>query len=167
MPILFTLGRVLFVLVFILSGASKLADISGTAALIAAKFTVPPAFADVAAQAQAATGMQIPQLLTIICGVVEIAAGLMIVFNYGTRLAAFALILFTAAATYYMHDFWHQVGPERLDNMIHALKNLSIIGGLLVFFALGAWRPLAEHEEDLYPRREREEVLREEPMPPH
>ena len=57
MPILFTLGRVLFVLVFILSGASKLADISGTAALIAAKFTVPLAFADVAAQAQAATGM--------------------------------------------------------------------------------------------------------------
>jgi putative oxidoreductase len=167
MPILFTLGRVLFVLIFILSGANKLWDIPGTTAEIAAKFTVPPAFADLAAQVQAMTGMQTPQFLAILCGVVEIVAGLMIVFNYGTRLAAFALILFTIAATYYMHDFWHQVGPEHIDNMIHALKNLSIIGGLLVFFALGSWRPLSEHEEDVYPRREREEVLREEPMPPH
>src|SRR5258708_7928328 len=164
MPLLFTLGRALFVLIFILSGAKKLWDISGTAAEIAAKFTVPPAFVEFFAQLQTMTGMQTPQFLAILCGVVEIAAGLMIIFNFGTRLAALALILFTVAATYYMHDFWNQAGPERLDNMIHALKNLSIIGGLLAFFALGSWRPLAEHEEDLYPRRE--ELLREEPMPP-
>ena len=163
MPILFTLGRILFVLIFILSGAQKLWDIPGTAAEIAAKFTVPAALTDLAAQTQAMTGMQTPQLLAIFCGVVEIVAGLMIVFNFGTRLAALALILFTIAATYYMHDFWHQAGPERLDNMIHALKNLSIVGGLLVFFALGSRRPLAEYEEDYYPRRE--ELLREEPPP--
>jgi putative oxidoreductase len=165
MPILFTLGRILFVLIFIFSGVSKLWDITGTAAMIAAKFTVPAALAGVAAQAEAITGMQTPQLLAILSGAVEIIAGLMIAFNFGTRLAAFALILFTIPATYYMHDFWNQAGPERIDNMVHALKNLSIIGGLLVFFALGSWRPLAEHEEDFYPRRE--EVLREEPMPPH
>jgi putative oxidoreductase len=164
MPILFTAGRVLFVLIFILSGAQKLWDISGTAAEIAAKFTVPPAFVEFFAQLQTMTGMQTPQLLAILCGVVEIVAGLMIVFNFGTRLAALALILFTVAATYYMHDFWNQVGPERLDNMIHALKNLSIVGGLLVLFALGFWRPFAEREEDFYPRRD--ELLREEPMPP-
>ena len=164
MPILFTAGRVLFVLIFILSGAQKLWDISGTAAEIAAKFTVPPALAELAAQAQAMTGMQTPQLLAILFGVVEIVAGLMIVFNFGTRLAALALILATLVATYYMHDFWNQAGPERLDNMIHALKNLSIVGGLLVLFALGSWRPLAEREEDYYPRRD--ELLREEPIPP-
>ncbi|HEY4863420.1 MAG TPA: DoxX family protein [Xanthobacteraceae bacterium] len=165
MPILFTLGRILFVLIFILSGGQKLWDIPGTAAMIAAKFTVPPAFVEFFAQLQTMTGMQTPQLLAIFCGVVEIVAGLMIIFNFGTRLAALVLILFTIAATYYMHDFWHQTGPEQLDNMAHAVKNLSIVGGLLVLFALGSWRPLSEHEEDYYPRRE--EVLREEPMPPH
>jgi uncharacterized membrane protein YphA (DoxX/SURF4 family) len=164
MPILFTAGRVLFVLIFILSGAQKLWDISGTAAEIAKKFTVPPAFVEFAAQLQTMTGMQTPQLLAIFCGVVEIVAALMIIFNFATRLATLALILFTIAATYYMHDFWNQLGPERLDNMVHALKNLSIVGGLLVLFALGSWRPAAEHEEDYYPRRD--ELLREEPMPP-
>jgi uncharacterized membrane protein YphA (DoxX/SURF4 family) len=164
MPIIFTVGRILFVLIFLFSGVTKLMDIPGTAAVIASKFTVPPALAELAAEAQAATGMPTPQLLTIASGAIEIVAGVMIIFNFGTRLAAFALILFTAAATYYMHDFWHQADPERTQNLIHALKNLSIIGGLLVFFALGSWRPLSEHEE-FYPRHE--EVLREEPMPPH
>ena len=164
MSILFTLGRILFVLIFILSGAQKLWDIPGTAAMIAAKFTVPPAFVEFFAQLQTMTGMQTPQLLAIFCGVVEIVAGLMIIFNFGTRLAALVLILFTIAATYYMHDFWHQTGPEQLDNMAHAVKNLSIVGGLLVLFALGSLRPLSEHEEDYHPRRE--ELLREEPMPP-
>ncbi len=164
MPIIFTLGRVLLVLIFIFSGVSKLLDISGTAAMIAAKVTLPAALAGLAAQAEATTGMQTPQLLTILYAAGEIIAGLMIAFNFGTRLAALALILLTIAATYYFHDFWNQAGPERIGNMAHALKNLSIVGGLLVFFALGSWRPLAEHEEDLYPRRE--ELLREEPMPP-
>jgi putative oxidoreductase len=164
MPILFTLGRILFVLIFILSGATKLWDISGTAALIAAKFAVPPALAGLAAQAEAMTGMQTPQLIAILFGAVEIIAGLMILFNFGTRLAALALILLTAVATYYVHDFWNPADPERINNLAHALKNLSIIGGLLVFFALGSWRPRSEREEDYYPRRD--ELLREEPMPP-
>jgi putative oxidoreductase len=164
MPILFTVGRVLFVFIFIISGATKLWDISGTAALIGAKFTVPSALAGLAAQAEAMTGMQTPQLLAILYGAVEIIAGLMIMFNFGTRLAAIALILATIVATYYIHDFWNQMGPDRADNIDHALKNLSIVGGLLVFFALGSWRPRSEREEDYYPRRD--EVLREEPMPP-
>src|SRR5262249_27392555 len=124
----------------------------------------PSALAGLAAEATQATGMQTPQLLAIASGVVEVVAGLMIALNYGTRLAAFVLILFTGAATYYMHDFWNQVDPERTDNIVHALKNLSVLGGLLVFFSLGSWRPLSEHEE-YYPRHE--EMLREEPMQPH
>ena len=163
MPILFTLGRVLFVVIFLLSGATKLWDIPGTAAMVAAKVTVPAALAGLAAQAETMTGMQTPQLLAILYAAGEIIAGLMIVFNFGTRLAALALILLTIAATYYFHDFWNQAGAEQLDNMAHALKNLSIVGGLLVFFALGSWRPLSEREGDYYPHRE--EALREEPMP--
>jgi uncharacterized membrane protein YphA (DoxX/SURF4 family) len=54
---------------------------------------------------------------------------------------AFLLAIFTAAATYYFHDFWNMSGAARADNMIHALKNLSIIGALLVFVAMGSWRP--------------------------
>src|SRR5712691_8506793 len=88
MPILFTLGRVLFVVIFLLSGATKLWDIPGTAAMVAAKVTVPAALAGLAAQAETMTGMQTPQLLAILYAAGEIIAGLMIVFNFGARLLA-------------------------------------------------------------------------------
>jgi putative oxidoreductase len=164
MSILFAIGRVLLALPFVLSGASKLWDVAGTAAIVAAKFTVPAFAAGLAAQAETATGMQTPQLLTILFGVVEILAALMLIFNFGTRLGALALIVLVAVATFYVHDFWNQTGSGRIDNLFHALKNLSLVGGLLVFFALGSWRPLSEREEELYPRHDH--VLREEALPP-
>ena len=163
MPIILTAGRILFVVIFLISGALKLWDIPATAAMIGAKVTIPAALAGLAGQAESATGMQTPQLLTILSGVIEIIAALMIMLNFGTRIAAFVLILFTIAATYYIHDFWNQVDPERTANMTHALKNLSIIGGLLVLFAIGSWRPVSV-AEDVYPRRD--DMLREEPLPP-
>ena len=46
------------------------------------------------------------------------------------------------AATYYFHPFWTMTGAERDANMVNALKNLSLIGGLLILFVLGPWRPV-------------------------
>lgn len=86
--------------------------------------------------------MKVPQLLAILTGVVELVGGLMIAVNIGTRFAALLLIAFTAAATFYFHNFWTMAGADRMNDMAHALKNLSIIGALLVFFVLGPWRPV-------------------------
>ena len=141
MNILFVIGRIALVLIFMISGGEKLMDISATAADIAAKVTIPAALSGLAAQISSATGMTIPQLLAIATGVIEIAAALMIAANIGTRVGAFLLILFTLIATYYFHDFWNLQGAARVDNLIHFQKNLSIIGGLLVMFVLGSWRP--------------------------
>ena len=66
----------------------------------------------------------------------------MIAFGFGIRFASVMLILFTLAATYYFHPFWTMTGAERDANMVNALKNLSLIGGLLVLFVLGSWRPV-------------------------
>jgi len=38
------------------------------------------------------------------------------------------------------HDFWNMSGPERMNNRIHSLENLSIIGGMLTVFAFGPGR---------------------------
>jgi len=141
MNILLIIGRLAFVAIFVLSGAQKLMDIGATAAMIAPKVSVPAELAGFAAQLEGATGMTTPQLLAILAGVVELAGGLMIAANIGTRFAAFILIVFTAAATYWFHDFWNMTGAARVDNMAHALKNLSLIGALLVFFVIGPWRP--------------------------
>jgi uncharacterized membrane protein YphA (DoxX/SURF4 family) len=141
MNVLLIVGRVAFVLIFILSGAQKLLDISGTAAMIESKLVVPPILIDLERQVQGATGIPLPRLLAIVAGVVEIGCGLLIAANIGTRFAAIVLILFTAAATYLFHDFWAMTGADRTANMVHAMKNLSIMGALLVFFVMGPWRP--------------------------
>ncbi|KAB2884916.1 MAG: DoxX family protein [Pseudorhodoplanes sp.] len=141
MNILLIVGRIAFVIIFILSGAQKLTDIGGTAAMIAPRLVVPPALAGIAAQLESVSGMALPNLLAIAAGAVELAAGLMIAANIGTRIAAVLLLAFTAAATFWFHDFWNLAGPDRLNNMIHAMKNLSIMGALLVFVVVGPWAP--------------------------
>jgi putative oxidoreductase len=140
MHILFIVGRVLLVLIFIYSGAGKLLDLTGTAAYIAPVVTVPDGLSEFATQLQEMTGMTVPHLLALLAGVVELVAGLLIVFNIGTSGAAAVLVLFTIATIFYFHDFWNMAGAARDANLIHALKNLSITGGLLVFVVLGSWR---------------------------
>jgi uncharacterized membrane protein YphA (DoxX/SURF4 family) len=147
MNILLIIGRLAFAAIFIFSGASKLMDVGGTAAYVSSKVVLPEVFASLTTQLETATGMTTPQLLAIAAGVVELVGGLMIVANIGTRLAAIALIVFTAAATFWFHDFWNQTGGDQQNNMAHALKNLSLIGALLVFFVIGSWRPEVGSEQ--------------------
>lgn len=142
MHILFAIARVLLVLIFILSGAMKLLDIPGTTAQIQAAVTTPDMLQDFVAQVEAVTSMKWPQLLAITAGVVEVVGGLLIAFNIATSAAATVLVLFTLVSTYYFHAFWSMSGEAMQNNMAHALKNLSIIGGLLTYVVLGSWRPM-------------------------
>jgi len=146
MHILFSIARVFLVLTFVVSGATKLLDIPGTAAQIAPVITIPDALSDPAKRLQEVTGMPIPQLLAISAGVIEVVAALLIAFNIGARAAAVVLVLFTLVATFYFHAFWNMSGEPMQTNMIHALKNLSIIGGLLIVVVLGSWRRLRPNE---------------------
>lgn len=127
-----TLGRVLFVVLFVFSGASKLLDIAGTTQAIADKVTLPALLTPYTTQLEGITGMPTAQLLAILTGVVEVASGLFIALNIGTRFFAFLLVLFVGVTTFYFHNFWDMTGADRINNTIHALKNLSLIGGLLI-----------------------------------
>jgi putative oxidoreductase len=146
MHILFAIARVLLVLIFVLSGAMKLLDIPGTAGQIQPLLTIPAGLQDFVAQVEGVTSMKWPQLLAILAGVVEVVGGLLIAFNIATRAAAAILVLFTLVATYYFHAFWSMSGEAMQNNMTHALKNLSIIGGLLTYVVLGSWRPLRSNQ---------------------
>jgi uncharacterized membrane protein YphA (DoxX/SURF4 family) len=144
MPAFVTFGRVLFAVLFIVSGASKLFDLTTTAQTITDKVLLPAAFATYTAQIEGATGMPMAQLLAIAAGSLELVGGLLIALNFGARFFSILLILFVIAATYYFHDFWNQTGPEAKNNMIHALKNLSLIGGLFIIAGIGRSARVAE-----------------------
>jgi uncharacterized membrane protein YphA (DoxX/SURF4 family) len=144
MPALITFGRILFAVLFIYLGATKLFAIQDTAGFIAAKVTIPAALAPYATQLETATGMTMPQLLAIAGGVFEIIAGLMIALNFAARFFSILLIIYLAAAIYYLYDFWDQTSPENSRTLIDALKNLSLIGGLFMIAGHGRGPRTAE-----------------------
>lgn len=148
MPGLVTLGRILFVLLFVFSGASKLFDIASTTQAIADKVipALPAMLSPYTTQLETLTRMPTAQLLAILVGVVEVVGGILIALNFGARFFAIVLVLFVGVATYYFHNFWDMTGIDRTNNMIHVLKNLSIIGGLLII----AGYPRATLDESNY-----------------
>ena len=135
MPALITLGRVLFALPFIYSGATKLFGIQPTADFIAA--VIPSFIIPYTSQLQVMTGMSTPQILAIAVGMLEVIAGLMIALNFGARFFAILLIFFVAATIYYFDDFWNQAPPENAKTLMDALKSLSIIGALFIIAGYG------------------------------
>src|SRR5438552_9929770 len=136
MPAFITFGRVLFAVLFIYTGVTKLFDIKQTADFIAAKVTIPSLLAPYIAQLETMTGMTTPQLLAIGVGAFEVVAGLMIALNFGARFFAILLIIFVLLATFYFHDFWSQT-PADPKAIVDALKNLSLIGALFIIAGYG------------------------------
>jgi putative oxidoreductase len=137
MPAFITFGRILFSLVFIYSGLTKLFAIAATAESISAKLVIPALVAPYASQLETATAMSTPQMLAIAIGAFEVIAGLMIALNFGARFFAILLIFLVAVATFYFHDFWNQPSPENTRTIVDALKNLAIIGALFMIAGYG------------------------------
>jgi putative oxidoreductase len=143
MPAFVTFGRILFAVLFIYTGATKLFAIQATADFIASKVTVPTMIAPYTEQIEQATSMTTPQLLAVAVGGLEIVAGLMIALNFGARFFAMLLIIYVAVATFLFYDFWNQAPPENGTMLVDALKNLSIIGALFMIMGYGrATRPV-------------------------
>jgi putative oxidoreductase len=107
-------GRVLLSLIFILSALGKLADLGGTAGYMA-KAGMP------------AVWFFLPMAILL-----ELVGGITVATGYGARPGAVALLVFLLSATLIFHGFWAVHGPDRQMQMIHFMKNLSIMGGLLL-----------------------------------
>ena len=146
MPAFVTFGRILFAVLFVFSGASKLLDLSATAQMTE-KIVLPAALATYTGQLEGIVGMPMPQILAIAAGALEVICGLMIALNFGARFFAILLILFVVGATFYFHDFWNQTGTDARSNLFQALKNLSIIGALFMIVGSG---PPARAQEAAY-----------------
>ena len=137
MPAFITLGRVLFAVLFIYSGATKLVGLQATTDFIAAKVAIPAMLLPYTSQMETMTGMSTQQTLAIAVGAFEIIAGVMIALNFGARFFAILMIFFVAATIFYFHDFWNQSPPDNAKTLMDALKNLSIIGALFMIVGYG------------------------------
>ena|SRR3990172_1464214 len=106
-------GRILIALIFIMSGWGKITGFEGTVGYIASK------------------GLPLPQAVAVIAIILELGGGLMVVAGYKARWGAAALIVFTAVAALFFHNFWAVPADQAQNQMAHFMKNLAIIGGLL------------------------------------
>jgi putative oxidoreductase len=110
--------RVLLSLVFIVGGLGFVTNFAGTTKYVAMGLT-PWGLASIATVA------------TLIAIVLKLGGGLMLLANYRTSQAAWMLIAFSLLATVMYHTNWGGEGGQM--QMTAFLKNLAIIGGLLLY----------------------------------
>ena len=114
------IGRVLLALMFLLAGISKFAGLEGTAGYIGS------------------AGLPMPQLLAIGTAALEVAGALLLIVGWQARWAALALAAFTLLASVLFHNFWAMPAEQQMMQQLMFMKNLSVVGGLLLVFGLGA-----------------------------
>ncbi|MDQ3578545.1 MAG: DoxX family membrane protein [Actinomycetota bacterium] len=83
-----------------------------------------------------------PVTLVKIDGVVKVGAGIALAFGKFPRLSALLLSGSLIPTTMSTHRFWDEKDPaERQAQQVHFLKNLSLLGGLLLASADTAGKP--------------------------
>jgi len=108
------LGRVLLSLIFIISGITKVMDPAGTMAYIESAH------------------LPLPQVAYVVALFVELGLGLALLVGFKAQLAAAGIAVFTFVAALMFHS--NMADPVQV---IMFLKNITIIGGLLVVIAFG------------------------------
>jgi putative oxidoreductase len=112
-------GRILLAAIFVISGFSKIGGFEGISGYIASK------------------GLPIPQVLAALTIALELGGGILLVIGYQTRWVALAFFLWLIPTTFVFHKFWGIDPAQAQAQMTNFLKNVSIMGGMLLLFAFG------------------------------
>lgn len=80
----------------------------------------------------AGKGIPLASVALVITLLIEIGGGLLVLTGYKARYAALVIALWLVPVTLIFHNFWASPAAQQQDQMINFLKNLAIIGGLLV-----------------------------------
>ena len=72
---------------------------------------------------------------------VLILGATLVLFGYRSGFGALLLILYYLPLTFFAHPFWHGVDHYHYRNdSLHFMKNIAIIGGLLIILVNGSGR---------------------------
>ena len=82
-------------------------------------------------------GVPSPSLMLALAIVFLLFGSVSVILGYHARFGAALLLVFLALATYYFHDFWTFTGPDKDAQMIQFMKNLSMMGAMLLVIANG------------------------------
>jgi putative oxidoreductase len=115
-------GRILLALIFLWSGVDKTVHFSGALGYVAS------------------AGLPFPDVLLALSIVVELGGGLALILGWKARWAAVLIFLYLIPVTAVFHNPGG-AGAHAQEQLIHMMKNLSIMGGMLMLaaFGPGAW----------------------------
>ena len=116
-------GRIMLALMFIASGIGKIGGFTDTTVYMASAGL--PAVDPL---------LEILLILTIL---IELGGGTAIVLGWNTRLAALLVFSFTMLVTLVFHRFWAAPPDDAQVQQLMFMKNVSVMGGLLVLYAFG------------------------------
>jgi len=108
------LGRLLMSVIFIASGLGKLTHFGPTA------------------QGMAEMKIPLATVALVITLCIEIGGGLMVLTGFGARYAALVMFLWLIPVTLVYHHFWGIPAEQQMMQQINFLKNVAIMGGLLI-----------------------------------
>lgn len=114
----YAVGRALAGVLFLVSGINKLL-----------------AFGYVAGWMQG-SGIPAAGALLVLTILLEVGGGLALITGIQARAAAAALALFLVPVTLIFHGFWHADAADFQNQLNHFLKNVAILGGMLVVFGI-------------------------------
>jgi putative oxidoreductase len=112
-------GRILLSLLFLIAGYRKLMAVAASAGYFAK------------------LGFPMPEVMVWVAIAIELGGAILLILGWKARWAAWLLALFTLIAAFAAHRFWEVDPAQYANQMNHFLKNLAIIGGLMVLAATG------------------------------
>lgn len=116
------LGRTLIAVLFLVAGVRKLLGWAGTVGYLTK------------------LGLPAPEVMALLVVITEIGGAALLILGWRARWVAWLLILFTGIATYLGHPFWAVEAAQYGNQLNHFLKNVAIIGALLMVVAYGPGR---------------------------
>lgn len=113
------IGRLLIAGLFIPAGIMKITGFAATAGYMASK------------------GLPMANVLLVLTIIIELGGGIMILLGWRASEAALVIALFLIPVSIVFHGFWGMDDPEGIQ-MRYFMKNMTIVGGLLVMAGLGS-----------------------------
>lgn len=140
------LARFFLSLLFLASGVNKIFHWHETEKTVTSVLTDWQAYLDFFPSLQEIFSILVPwsPLLLIIATLLELIGGLLLLLGVREKAGAGLLILFLIPTTILCHQFWFVEGVERELQQIMFLKNLAIIGGLVMVVLHGTQLPAKE-----------------------
>lgn len=127
--VVYALGRAALTVVFITFGVIQFTSIDTYLAF--------PAVVQVSALTN---GMLTPIMIVYAVATIDLVGGVLVLIGFLTRFAAVVLFIFVGLTIYFVHHFWDMEGAARAANMTNALKNLAMMGALLMLIVTGPGR---------------------------